>query len=108
MSFWSVHTVIQRYIVFVSLADFQIARKMMSRLSLVAGKQDSKTQNYTTVSYLIVDADDGATKSDTATSDSPHHFLLARVVGEQASIVVQYEPAVLPACKKLSLFEKCY
>ena len=38
---------------FVSLVDFQIACKMMSRLSAVAGTQDSKPQNYTTFGLTI-------------------------------------------------------
>ena len=47
--------------------------------------------------YLIIDPDDGTPKPDAAAPYAPHHLLLAGVVGEQACVVVQYEPPVLPA-----------
>jgi len=38
--------------------------------------------------YLIINAEDGSWEPDTASSDSPHHLLLAGVVRKQSGIVI--------------------
>lgn len=58
------------------------------------------------MAYLVVDPNEGSSKSNAASAYAPRHLFFARVVAEDSRGVVEDKPSVLPAFHDIRPFRK--